>query len=103
MIQSMVKLLGSVTSFKAKKDRTTQHTTQQKNKNPENIGLSGYICGETGTRTFWGHLVIFGEIVCLWGQYNTISLHLPNINNPAHNPDEISIGNTKIRSDHNQD
>ena len=59
--------------------------------------LSGLNSGVGGNRTFWGHLVIYREIVHSWGQYNTISLHLPNINNPAHNPDEISIGNTKIK------
>ena len=41
MIQNMVKSLGSVTSFKAKKDRTTQHTTQQKNKTPKTLSSRG--------------------------------------------------------------
>jgi len=58
--------------------------------------------GERGIRTFIGNIVIYREILCCWEQYTTISLYLLNTNNPAHNPDEISIGNTKIRIDHNK-
>ena len=44
----MVKSLGSVTSFKAKKDPTTQHTTQQKNKTPKRQAYRGVIVESEG-------------------------------------------------------
>ena len=61
MIQSMVKLLGSVTSFKAKKDRTTQHTTQQKNKTPKTLGFQGIYAERQG-------LELFGDILSYLGK-----------------------------------
>jgi hypothetical protein len=41
MIQNMVKSLGSVTSFEAKKDQTTHLTTHQKNKTPKTLSFRG--------------------------------------------------------------
>ena len=48
MIQNMVKSLGSVTSFKAKKDRTTHLTTHQKNKTPKTLSSRGIFAEKEG-------------------------------------------------------
>ena len=52
----------------------------------KNKYFTGQTCGETGTRTFWEHLVISGEILYLWGQYISIFIHLPNVNHPPNHP-----------------
>ena len=48
MIQSMVKSLGSVTSFKAKKGDADHLTDHQKNKTPKTLSSRGYIVESEG-------------------------------------------------------
>ena len=59
----MVKSLGSVTSFRAKKDRTTQHTNQQKNKTPKTLGFQGYIAERQGFEP-WQRLHVDRLAIC---------------------------------------
>jgi len=48
MIQNMVKSLGSVTSFRAKKARSTPLATPQKNKTPKTLSSRGDIVESEG-------------------------------------------------------
>ena len=65
-----------------------------KTKNPQ-LALWVFFCGERGTRTFWGHLVISREILCIWGQFNTISIHLPILIDPHIDPHEFFLRSSK--------
>ena len=57
----MVKSLGSVIYFRTKKDRTTQHTTQQKNKTPKTLSSRGVIVESEG-------IGLFGDILSYIGK-----------------------------------
>ena len=57
----MVKSLGSVIYFRTKKDRTTQHTTQQKNKTPKTLSSRGVLVESEG-------IGLFGDILSYIGK-----------------------------------
>ena len=57
----MVKSLGSVIFFKAKKDRTTHLTTHQKNKTPRTLSSRGVLVESEG-------IGLFGDILSYIGK-----------------------------------
>lgn len=72
MIQNMVKSLGSVIFFRAKKDRTTHLTTHQKNKTPRTLSYRGNIVESEGIGLFrdilsyLGKSFIYGDNIILF-------------------------------------
>jgi len=72
MIQNMVKSLGSVTYFKAKKALSTPLSTPQKNKTPKTLSSRGYIAEKEGLGLFedilsyLGKLFIHGDNIILF-------------------------------------